>query len=47
MNVMINCLKVNEYNESPCGAEIKEFTECFKQYSVIFYSFFYNFYQNF
>lgn len=34
MNVMINCLKLNDYNEGSCGAEIKDFTECFKTYTV-------------
>lgn len=36
MNLMINCLKLNEYNEAPCGSEIKEFTECYQKYSVNF-----------
>lgn len=36
MNVMINCLKLSDYNEAPCSAEIKDFTECFQKYSVFF-----------
>lgn len=36
MNVMINCLKLNDYNETQCGNEVRDFTKCFKEYKVGF-----------
>ncbi len=39
MNLMINCLKLNDYNESQCGNEISSFLACYNQYNVRFYAF--------
>jgi len=34
MNVMINCLKLHDYNEKQCGSEVGEFLNCFQNYNV-------------
>ncbi len=34
MNVMINCLKLSDYNERTCGNEVKDFVSCYQQFSV-------------